>query len=179
MSITEFVCLFLAPVMLPRVWRQSRGTQIRPLLILLSLWFANAVVTDWYRMTPSYDFLRGCISIPFFGVILVCAYELLKENINKIKYIVFGIALLEAAFAGTRPVVSQYGGTQEYYGFCAEYLDPLSLESIVAAVRRGWERGRLTEEESKSFKRFSWNYCAKLTLEGYNLLLSSFNYKRA
>jgi glycosyltransferase involved in cell wall biosynthesis len=90
-----------------------------------------------------------------------------------------GIALLEAAYAGARPVVTHNGGTFEYYGFAAEYLNPLKNQEITKALSKAWQRGRLSTEEAHSFSRFSWNYCAKLTLEGYNLLLSSFNYKRA
>lgn len=82
-----------------------------------------------------------------------------------------GIALLEAAYAGTRPIVPRYGGTQEYYGFCAEYLDPLSVTNIRRAVQRAWMRGRLGDDERHSFERFTWQWCADLTLEAYHLAL--------
>lgn len=78
-----------------------------------------------------------------------------------------GIALLEAAVAGARPVVTQHGGTPEYYGFCAEYLDPTSAESIRSAVLRGWARGQLSKDERQSFLRFTWKWAAALTVEAY------------
>lgn len=78
-----------------------------------------------------------------------------------------GIALLEAAVAGARPIITHHGGTPEYYGFCAEYLDPANAESIQSAVARGWARGRLAPDESRSFERFSWKWAAELTVEAY------------
>ncbi len=78
-----------------------------------------------------------------------------------------GIALLEAALAGARPVITLRGGTQEYYGFCAEYLDPVWKASIRAAVERGWARGRLSAQERQSFRRFSWEWAAEVTVNAY------------
>lgn len=78
-----------------------------------------------------------------------------------------GIALLEAAVSGARPVVPIHGGTQEYYGIVASYLNPLSLSSIATAVKDAWCRGRLTERESLAFKRFTWKWAAEVTLRAY------------
>ncbi len=78
-----------------------------------------------------------------------------------------GIALLEAAFAGARPVVTKYGGTQEYYGMLAEYLDPVNPSSIRQAVLQGWERGRLGESERCIFAQFSWIRAAVATVDAY------------
>lgn len=78
-----------------------------------------------------------------------------------------GIALLEAAVSGARPVLPIHGGTQEYYGLVASYLNPLSLSSIATAVKEAWGRGRLTEEESQAFRRFTWKWAAEVTLRAY------------
>lgn len=78
-----------------------------------------------------------------------------------------GIALLEAAAAGVRPIVTKYGGTMEYYGFDAEYLNPMCEKSIREAVLRGWTRGRLTENEAQQFQAFSWERCVDLTIQAY------------
>lgn len=80
-----------------------------------------------------------------------------------------GIALLEAAFAGARPVVTKFGGTIEYYGFDAEYFDPRRRSEILRAIKNGVIRGRLSTEQAKSYSRYTWEYCARLTLEAYRL----------
>lgn len=78
-----------------------------------------------------------------------------------------GIAMIEAAYAGARPVITKHGGTCEYYGFDAEYLDPCSETSIRKAIDRAWNRGRLTVSVSMAYARYSWEYCAEVTLQAY------------
>lgn len=86
-----------------------------------------------------------------------------------------GIAMIEAASMGARPVITHYGGTKEYFGLSAEYLSPFSLKSIRDAVQTGWIKGRLTDEEAASFERFSWEWTAELTLQAYKHAISNWN----
>ena len=75
--------------------------------------------------------------------------------------------MLEAALAGARPIITINGGTQEYFGLSGVYLNPLSEDSVRKAVYDGWQRGRLSESESNSFRKFSWEWCAELTAKAY------------
>ena len=88
-----------------------------------------------------------------------------------------GVAMLEAAYAGARPVITRFGGTVEYFGFDAEYLKPWSKKSIRNAIDQGWARGRLSQFESAPYVRYSWTYCAEMTLSAYKLGLSKFQMK--
>ena len=81
-----------------------------------------------------------------------------------------GISMLEAVAAGARPIITIHGGTQEYFGLTAAYLNPLSESSIRNAVIDGWNRGRLFPEESDSVRRFTWGLAAKLTAHAYDLV---------
>ena len=78
-----------------------------------------------------------------------------------------GIAGLEAAALGARPVVPYEGGTCQYYAWDAEYLDPLSTNSMRDAVERGWLRGRLTTTETDRYRQGTWEMCARKTVEAY------------
>lgn len=80
-----------------------------------------------------------------------------------------GIAMIEASYAGARPVITKFGGTVEYYGFDAEYFNPCHKIEIQNAVVNGWRRGRLSYSEMQAYSRFSWNYCAKLTVRAYEI----------
>lgn len=80
-----------------------------------------------------------------------------------------GIAMIEAAYAGARPVITKFGGALEYFGFDAEYFNPCRASEIREAVDRGWTRGRLSPEQAKTYRRFSWDYCAEITLNAYQL----------
>lgn len=79
-----------------------------------------------------------------------------------------GIAGLEAAALGARPVVPYEGGTCQYYGWEAEYLNPLDVSSIRMAVDNAWRRGRLTIEECSRFMNLTWKECARVTIRAYN-----------
>lgn len=82
-----------------------------------------------------------------------------------------GIAMIEAAYAGCRPVITKFGGTAEYYGFDAEYFDPRSSTQILDAINRGWHRGRMEDSQAKLYSRFTWDYCADITIQAYRVLL--------
>ena len=82
-----------------------------------------------------------------------------------------GIAGLEGAALGARPVVPYEGGTSQYYGWDAEYINPLSEKSIRRAIGNAWDRGRLREAEQARYRRLSWDDCARLTLKAYEDLI--------
>ena len=78
-----------------------------------------------------------------------------------------GIAGLEAAALGARPVVPYEGGTAQYYGWDAEYHDPLSEKSMAMALQKAWERGRLSSNASNRYVQLTWRTCAEMTLASY------------
>jgi len=82
-----------------------------------------------------------------------------------------GIAMIEAAYAGARPVITKFGGTDEYYGEHGEYLNPCFSKSIVDAVDRGWNRGRLEKTDAEAFSRFTWELVATKTKEAYKFAI--------
>lgn len=85
-----------------------------------------------------------------------------------------GIAMLEASAAGARPIITTHGGTFEYYGITAEYLEPTNSFSILTAVENAWKRGPLSKHESLSFMRFTWDYAAETTIVAYRYALNVF-----
>ena len=85
-----------------------------------------------------------------------------------------GIAMIEAACAGARPVITKYGGTEEYFGKYGEYLNPCYSKSIVSAIDRGWRRGRLHRTEADSFARFTWDLVAAKTMAAYRYAIDTY-----
>lgn len=81
-----------------------------------------------------------------------------------------GIAGLEAATLGARPIVPFEGGTCQYFSWEAAYIDPLSQESMIAAVESAWKRGRLTLQELDRYRQLTWSLCARKTMEAYALV---------
>lgn len=85
-----------------------------------------------------------------------------------------GIAMIEAAYAGARPVITKFGGTDEYYGGYAEYLNPCCTKSIITALDLGWQRGRLEKIDSEVFAKFTWDLVASETKAAYGFAIKSF-----
>ena len=82
-----------------------------------------------------------------------------------------GIAGLEAAALGARPVVPQEGGTAQYYGWDAEYIDPLNGVSIRRAIERAWNRGRLDDEHRAKYEHMTWKSVGETTRHAYRMIL--------
>ncbi len=79
-----------------------------------------------------------------------------------------GIAALEAGLAGAKIVITPHGGTKDYFGALARYVEPENVGSI----RRGIE-GALTSAKDTKLKehiagRFLWKHVAARTSEIYN-----------
>ena len=78
-----------------------------------------------------------------------------------------GIAGLEAAALGARPVVPYEGGTCQYYGWDAEYHNPLRESSLLKSVEMAWEKGRLSESDKCRYASLTWDVCAEATRRAY------------
>lgn len=78
-----------------------------------------------------------------------------------------GIAALEAALAGARIVITPYGGTREYFGEDAEYVEPESIESIATGIRRALSIPPPSGLRERIARDYSWRRVAERTAEVY------------
>jgi glycosyltransferase involved in cell wall biosynthesis len=78
-----------------------------------------------------------------------------------------GIAALEAALAGAKIVITRYGGTDEYFGTLAHYVEPSSVNSIrdgIMAALQGTKSPALGEHV---LANYTWEIVAKQTAAAY------------
>ena len=83
-----------------------------------------------------------------------------------------GIAAIEAALAGAKIVVTKHGGTEEYFGKHAEYVDPSSVELIHHGIITA-----LNKEKNDALRRhvrrnYLWSHVAEQTRRVYEKVLS-------
>ena len=78
-----------------------------------------------------------------------------------------GIAALEAGLAGAKVVITPHGGTKEYFGGMAQYVDPGSVDSIRAGIRAALEKPRTFELREHIRRNFLWQKVAEKTAEAY------------
>jgi glycosyltransferase involved in cell wall biosynthesis len=84
-----------------------------------------------------------------------------------------GIAALEAGLAGAKIVITPHGGTREYFGGMATYVEPGSVESIREGIASSLKRTRNTELREHIKKKFLWQRVAERTASAYRQVLAA------
>ncbi|HTR81791.1 MAG TPA: glycosyltransferase family 4 protein [Bacteroidota bacterium] len=82
-----------------------------------------------------------------------------------------GIAALEAGLAGAKIVVTPYGGTREYFGGMAAYVEPRSVESIRNGIVSALNENRNDKLVHHIKREYLWTKVAEKTLAVYKKVL--------
>ncbi len=104
--------------------------------------------------------------------ILASAYAACDTLVLPAFYETPGLAALEAGLAGAKVCITKYGGTTEYFGDLATYLDPHSRQSIKEALATSLARPRGPELSNRIKARFLWGEAAKTLLASYEKMLA-------
>lgn len=83
-----------------------------------------------------------------------------------------GIAALEAGLAGAKIVITPYGGTKEYFGTMAEYVDPHSVDSIREGIVRALQAKRDECLSVHIRKEYLWPRVAEKTAAAYRTIIN-------
>jgi glycosyltransferase involved in cell wall biosynthesis len=83
-----------------------------------------------------------------------------------------GIAALEAGLAGAKVVITPFGGTKEYFGTMAEYVDPRSEDSIGNGIVRALQKDRDDRLREHIRKEFLWPRVAEKTAAAYRTIIN-------
>ncbi|MFQ6673252.1 MAG: glycosyltransferase family 4 protein [Fidelibacterota bacterium] len=82
-----------------------------------------------------------------------------------------GIAALEAALTGARIVITPYGGTKDYFGDMATYVNPYSIGSIRKGIEYALNQDGDERLKSHVQSNFLWQIVAKKTARVYRDVL--------
>lgn len=83
-----------------------------------------------------------------------------------------GIAALEAALTGASIVITEVGGTREYFEDDAYYVKPRHVGDLCNALQKAWNSGRPVDTNSvrqRLLRKFSWRAVARQTFEQYQV----------
>jgi glycosyltransferase involved in cell wall biosynthesis len=111
-------------------------------------------------------------AIPNDSELLASAYAACDTFVLPSLFETPGIAALEAALAGAKIVITKYGGTEEYFGEKAQYVEPSSWELIhhgITTALNAPKDGALAEHVAG---HFLWNQVARKTLAAYEGVLA-------
>lgn len=105
--------------------------------------------------------------LPYNSPLLASAYAASDVFVLPSLFETPGIAALEAGLAGAKIVITPHGGTKEYFGDMAEYVDPYSVESIRNGIISALNRKKDTALQTHIRKEFLWSKVAEKTLAVY------------
>lgn len=104
--------------------------------------------------------------------LLASAYAACNTFILPSMYETPGIAAMEAALAGANIVITQHGGTRDYFEDQAEYVDPKSIESVVKAVNSSLVKPKTSTLKRHILENYTWDKVSEKTLMCYKEVLS-------
>ena len=102
---------------------------------------------------------------------LSSAYAAAKVFILPSYYETPGIAALEAGLANTNIAITKYGGTMEYFGNHAFYLDPYSEHSIRDSINQALDAIIDPALKTHILNNYTWEKVAEQTYEQYKEVL--------
>lgn len=83
-----------------------------------------------------------------------------------------GIAALEAGLAGARVVITRHGGTTDYFGSFARYVNPASVSDIAQAIRQTLEDQPSSALREHIRREFLWEHVAEKTAAAYRQVMA-------
>ncbi len=82
-----------------------------------------------------------------------------------------GIAALEAALAGAKIVITKHGGTEEYFGDQAEYVEPTSAELIHHGIMTALNKKPSPVLREKILSHYTWPNIGRQTMAVYEQVI--------
>jgi glycosyltransferase involved in cell wall biosynthesis len=108
--------------------------------------------------------------LPSDSPLLASAYAACDTMVLPSFYETPGLAALEAGLAGAKVCITKYGGTTEYFGEHALYLDPKSEESIERTLRNSLARAKDDQLRRRIADRYLWRYAGQRLVQAYSSL---------
>jgi glycosyltransferase involved in cell wall biosynthesis len=110
-------------------------------------------------------------AIPHESMLLASAYAACDVFVLPSQFETPGIAALEAGLAGAKIVITPVGGTRDYFGNDAIYVDPASPENIAQGIQRALENKKDHELSTRIQKEYLWKKVGEKTKEVYKNIL--------
>ena len=109
--------------------------------------------------------------------LLASAYAAAKVFVLPSLFETPGIAAMEAALSGCAIVITENGGTKEYFKDMASYINPINTEELRASINEllGTDVGQLKAQNAQLrdhiLTHYSWDTVGSMSLAAYESLL--------
>lgn len=111
--------------------------------------------------------LRIIESLPNDSDLLASAYAACDVFVLPSQFETPGIAALEAALAGAKIVITKNGGTHDYFGNDALYVNPASDDDIKQKILTALQKPKTPDLRERIRKEFLWEKVGEKTKEVY------------
>ncbi len=106
-------------------------------------------------------------NLPHDSALLASAYAACKVFVLPSLYETPGIAALEAALGGAEIVITEKGGTREYFGDYAEYITPYSVPSVREAIQKALKKESGSGLKNHILEKYTWQAVGWQTFQLY------------
>jgi glycosyltransferase involved in cell wall biosynthesis len=103
--------------------------------------------------------------------LLMSAYKAAKVVALPSYYETPGLAALEGGLAGANVVITEIGGTREYFGDFAWYVNPRRVDDIQKALILAYNSSKTSALSRQIENNFTWEKVAQKTTDAYYLAL--------
>lgn len=110
-------------------------------------------------------------AIPHDSMLLASAYAACDVFVLPSQFETPGIAALEAGLAGAKIVITPVGGTKDYFGNDAIYVEPTSTENIAEGIQTALKNQKDTVLRARIQKEFLWERVGEKTKQVYENIL--------
>lgn len=149
--------------------RVLRKTRISAVLIGPIL--DNQYGRECQKIISETDSIKLIPGLPSDSLMLKSAYAACDTLVLPSLYETPGLAALEAGLAGAKICITKYGGTTEYFGEHATYLNPISEKSIEKAIQTALNKEKTDALKKYLKENYLWENCAAQLLAVYNTIL--------
>ncbi|MCX6660890.1 MAG: glycosyltransferase [Candidatus Bathyarchaeota archaeon] len=111
-------------------------------------------------------------ALPHDSEILVSAYKAARVLVLPSLFETPGLAALEGGLAGANIVVTEFGGTKEYFGDMASYVNPTDVDGIAEALSKSFKSPKNLRLSNHISAQFLWENVARKTLVAYKSILA-------
>ena len=110
-------------------------------------------------------------AIPHESMLLASAYAACDVFVLPSQFETPGIAALEAGLAGAKIVITPVGGTKDYFGNDAIYVEPTSAENIAEGIQAALKNKKDDSLRTRIQKEFLWKKVGEKTMQVYENVL--------
>jgi glycosyltransferase involved in cell wall biosynthesis len=112
--------------------------------------------------------MRHIPALPADSPLLASAYAAAEVLVQPAFYETPGLAALEAGLAGAKICTTKHGGTVEYFGDMADYLEPSDPASIRNALGAAFARPRSNALRDHIRNHYLWSHAGQRLAEIYH-----------